>query len=76
MPSPPVRDSIVPNSAHVVTYHEEFTLVTVQCGRCAHRQEARATAKTTRCTKCGRSCRVAATEASPDVIPIFSRRSA
>lgn len=71
----PVRDSIVPNSAHVVTYHEEFTLVTVQCGRCEHRQEARATAKTTRCTECNRSCRVAIPETDTNVVPIL-RKSA
>lgn len=71
----PARDTIVPNSAHVVIYHEEFTLVTVQCGRCSHRQEVRATAKTTRCKECNRSCRVAAPVADPNVIP-FLRRSA
>lgn len=72
----PVRDSIVPNSAHVVIYHEEFTLVTVRCGRCSHEQEARSTASTTRCKGCGRSCRVAVPETDPNVIPIRTRRSA
>ena len=70
----PARDVIVPNSARVVIYREEFTLVTIRCGRCGHEQEARATAKTTRCTGCGRSCRVAAPETDPNVIPL--RRTA
>ena len=70
----PVRDFVVPNSARTVEYREEFTLVTVQCGRCGNRQEARDTAKTTRCRECNRSCRVAAAETDPNVIPI--RRSA
>jgi hypothetical protein len=71
---PPARDSIVPGSARPVIIHEEYILVTVECGRCRHRQEARATSKTTRCTACGRNCRVTAPTADPNVIPI--RRSA
>jgi hypothetical protein len=67
---PPARDSIVPGSARLVVVHEEYTLVTVECGRCQHRQEARATANTTRCTGCGRNCRVHAPVADPNVISL------
>lgn len=74
MTHPPARDSIVANSARLVVVHEEYTLVTVECGRCHHRQEARATANTTRCTECRRNCRVTAPTADPNVIPL--RRSA
>lgn len=76
MTRPPVRDAVVPNSARTVVYHEELTLVTIRCGRCEFEQEARATANTTRCKSCGRNCKVAAPATDPDVIPIFSRRSA
>jgi ribosomal protein S27E len=69
----PARDSIVPGSARTVTYHEEVTLVTVRCGRCSHEQEARATARTTRCKKCGRSCRLAVPVTGPNVIPLLRR---
>jgi hypothetical protein len=74
MKGPRVRDSIVPGSARLVEIREEYTLVTVQCGRCGNRQEARSTAKTTRCKECNRSCQVAAASADPNVIPL--RRSA
>jgi peptide subunit release factor 1 (eRF1) len=72
--APRVRDAIVQGSARTVIYHEEVTLVTVQCGRCGHEQEARATARTTRCKECNRSCRVAVPADGPNVIPF--RRSA
>jgi NADH pyrophosphatase NudC (nudix superfamily) len=72
---PQVRDSIVPGSARTVTYHEDVTYVTVQCGRCGHRQEARATSKTARCKECNRSCRIGTPAAGPNVLP-FIRRSA
>jgi NADH pyrophosphatase NudC (nudix superfamily) len=71
-----VRDSIVPGSARLVEIHEEYTLVTVECGRCGNRQEARSTARTTRCKECSRSCRVAVPADDPNVIPIITRRSA
>ena len=74
MTRPPARDSVVPGSARRVTVHEEYLLVTVRCGRCSHEQEARATARTARCTACGRSCRVRLPVAAPNVIPL--RRSA
>lgn len=74
MTRPPVRDSVVPNSARTVEYHEVVTYVTVECGRCGHRQEARDSAKTTRCKGCGRNCRVAAPVTDPNVIPL--RRTA
>lgn len=69
MTRPPARDLIVPGSARSVVIHEEYTLVTVQCGRCGHRQEARATSKTTRCQECGRSCKIAP-PAAPNVTPL------
>ena len=69
----PARDSVVPGSARLVIVHEEYTLVTVRCGRCAHEQEARVTARTARCTACGRTCRLPR-ESAPNVIPL--RRSA
>jgi ribosomal protein S27E len=72
--APRVRDSIVPNSARTVTYHEDVLFVTVRCGRCSHEQETRASARTTRCKACGRSCRLNAPAADPNVIPL--RRSA
>lgn len=74
MTRPPARDAVVLNSARTVVIHEEYTLVTVRCGRCEHEQEARATAKTTRCTACGRSCRIEIAAGDPNVIPL--RRSA
>jgi ribosomal protein S27E len=70
---PPARDLIVPGSARNVTVHEEYTLVTVRCGRCSHEQEVRAESKTTRCTACGRTCRLPRATA-PNVIPL--RRTA
>jgi hypothetical protein len=69
MTRPPARDSIVPGSARLVVIHEEYTLVTVECGKCGHQHEARASAKTTRCI-CGRNCRVDAPTADPNVIPL------
>jgi hypothetical protein len=74
MTRPPVRDSIVPGSARPVVIHEEYVLVTVECGRCGNRQEARATSKTTRCKECDRACRVAAPDGDPNVTPL--RRTA
>ena len=68
MTRPPARDTIVANSARLVTVHEEYTLVTVECGRCGHRQEARAESKTTRCKSCDRTCRLLPT-AVPNVFP-------
>jgi ribosomal protein S27E len=69
--APPARDTVVPGSARHVVIHEEYTLVTVRCGRCKHEQEARDTAKTTRCQACGRNCKVLpATPAAPNVTPI------
>lgn len=73
MARPPARDTVVPGSARNVVIHEEYVLVTVECGRCGNRQEARAESKTTRCTACGRTCRLPR-ETAPNVIPI--RRSA
>jgi DNA-directed RNA polymerase subunit RPC12/RpoP len=71
---PPVRDLIVPGSARLVEIREEYTLVTVRCGRCSHEQEARAESKTTRCTACGRTCRLLSALPAENVIPL--RRSA
>jgi ribosomal protein S27E len=71
---PPVRDLIVPGSARLVEIREEYTLVTVRCGRCDHEQEARAESKTTRCTACGRTCRLPSALPAENVIPL--RRSA
>jgi hypothetical protein len=73
MSRPRARDLVVPGSARPVVIHEEYVLVTVRCGRCSHEQEARAEGKTTRCTACGRTCRLSAPPAE-NVIPI--RRSA
>jgi ribosomal protein S27E len=73
MTAPRTRDAIVPGSARTVTYHEEVTLVTVRCGRCSHEQETRASAQSTRCKGCGRTCRLTASPA-PNVIPL--RRTA
>lgn len=73
MTRPPARDSIVPGSARLVVVHEEYTVVTVVCGRCGHEQEARAESKTTRCKACDRTCRLPAVTA-PNVIPL--RRTA
>ena len=76
MTRPPVRDSIVPGSARPVVIHEEYVLVTVRCGKCGHRQEARAESKTTRCKECDRTCRLpSAAPADGNVVPFF-RRSA
>ena len=74
MTRPPVRDTVVPGSARPVVIHEEYTLVTVRCGRCHNEQEARAASKTTRCTACGRTCRIAIAAGDPNVIPL--RRTA
>jgi ribosomal protein S27E len=65
---------VIPGSARTVTYHEEVTFVTVRCGRCRNEQEARAGAKTARCRECGRTCRLTAPDAGPNVIPL--RRTA
>lgn len=73
MTRPPARDSIVPGSARPVVIHEEYTLVTVVCGRCRNEQEARADSKTTRCRACGRTCRVATAPSDPNVIPLLRR---
>lgn len=73
MTAPRPRDAIVPGSARTVTYHEEVTFVTVRCGRCSHEQETRASAKTTRCKGCGRTCSLAPA-GDPNVIPL--RRTA
>lgn len=73
MTRPQVRDTVIPGSARPVVIHEEYVLVTVRCGRCFHEQEVRAESKTTRCTACGRTCRLTA-PATGNVIPI--RRSA
>jgi hypothetical protein len=70
---PPARDVIVPGSVRTVVVHEEYILVTVRCGKCGHEQEARAESKTTRCTACGRTCRLPR-ETAPNVIPL--RRTA
>lgn len=67
MTRPPARDSIVPGSARLAVIHEEYTLVTVRCGRCQHEQEARAESNTTKCTACGRTCRLPRATA-PNVI--------
>lgn len=75
MTRPPVRDLIVPGSARIVEVREDYTLVTVRCGRCEHEQEARAESKTTRCTACGRTCRLPVTPPGENVVP-FLRRSA
>jgi ribosomal protein S27E len=69
----PARDLIIPGSARNVVIHEEYVLVTVECGRCQGRQEVRAESKTTRCTACGRTCRLPRATA-PNVIPL--RRTA
>lgn len=74
MTAPRVRDAVVPGSARTVTYHEEVTYVTVRCGRCRNEQEARAGARTARCRECGRTCRLSAPAAGPNVIPL--RRTA
>jgi ribosomal protein S27E len=52
-----------------VVIHEEYTLVTIRCGKCQHEQEARAESKTTRCTACGRTCRLPR-ETAPNVISL------
>ena len=75
MTRPPVRDLIVPGSVRPVVIHEEYTLVTVECGRCHHRQEARAESKTTRCVACDRVCRLPKAPAGGNVFPL-TRRSA
>lgn len=74
MTRPPARDVIVPGSARLVVIREEYTLVTVRCGRCGHGQETRAESKTTRCVACGRTCRLPSVPADGNVTPI--RRSA
>jgi ribosomal protein S27E len=74
MTRPPVHDLIVPGSARLVEIREEYTLVTVRCGRCEHEQEARAESKTTRCTACGRTCRLPSAVPAGNVVPF--RRSA
>lgn len=73
MTASPYRDTAVPGSARTVVIHEEYVLVTVCCGRCGNEQEARAESKTTRCTACGRTCRLHR-ETPPNVIPL--RRTA
>jgi len=70
----PPRDAIVPGSARNVVIHEEYTLVTVRCGRCSHEQETRAESKTTRCASCGRTCRLPSALPGENVTPL--RRSA
>jgi hypothetical protein len=67
--APRVRDAIVPGSARRVIVHEEYTLVTVACGRCGHEQEARAESKTTRCKACDRTCRLLPA-AVPNIFPL------
>lgn len=74
MTAPPARDLIVPGSVRRVVIHEEYALVTVRCGRCGHEQEARAESKTTRCTACGRTCRLPVAPVGENVIPL--RKSA
>lgn len=74
MTRPPVRDLIVPGSARKVEIREDYTLVTVRCGRCQHEQETRAESRTTRCTACGRTCRLPVAPAESNVVPF--RRSA
>lgn len=74
MSRPPVRDLIVPGSARPVVVHEEYTLVTVKCGKCQHEQETRAESKTTRCVACGRTCRLPSALPAENVVPF--RRSA
>ena len=69
MTRPPARDSIVPGSARRVIISDEYTLVTVRCGRCGHEQEARAESKTTRCKACDRTCRLLPA-AIPNVFPL------
>jgi hypothetical protein len=70
---PRALDLIVPGSVRNVTVHEEYTLVTVRCGRCGHEQETRAESNTTRCTACRRTCRLPR-QTAPNVIPL--RRTA
>lgn len=69
----PARDLVVPGSARLVVVHEEYTLVTVRCGRCSHEQPARAESKTTRCTACNRTVRIQAAPSAPNVIPLLRR---
>lgn len=70
MTRPPARDSVVPGSARLVEIHEEYTLVTVRCGRCGLEHETRADSKTTRCT-CGRTCRLPRPPARENVLPFL-----
>ena len=72
--SAPLVDVIVPGSARHVHHEWSATYVTVQCGRCGNEQETRASARTTRCRACSRTCRLTAPAAGPNVIPL--RRSA
>jgi hypothetical protein len=67
----PARDTVVPGSVRNVVVHEEYTLVTVRCGRCGLEHETRADSKTTRCA-CGRTCRLPR-ETAPNVIPLLRR---
>ena len=69
--APALRDSVLPGSARLVVIHEEYTLVTVRCGRCSHEQEARAGLKTTRCAACGRTCRLPVIPPGGNVVPIL-----
>ncbi|HMG63534.1 MAG TPA: hypothetical protein VK599_11345 [Streptosporangiaceae bacterium] len=71
----PARDAVVPGSARLVVVHEEYTLVTVRCGRCSHEQETRAESKTTRCAACDRTCRLPSAIPAGNVVPL-TRRSA
>jgi ribosomal protein S27E len=73
MTRPSARDAVVPGSARNVVINEEYTLVTVRCGRCGHEQETRAESKTTRCAVCGRTCRLPSATAAGNVTPF--RRS-
>jgi len=74
MTRPPARDLIVPGSARNVEIREDYVMVTVECGRCHHKQETRAESKTTRCTACGRTCRLPSAVPAGNVVPF--RRSA
>jgi hypothetical protein len=72
MTRPAARDTVVPGSARLVVVHDEYTVVTVECGRCHHRQETRAASKTTRCTECERTCRLpSAAPAGENVTPFL-----
>lgn len=72
-----IRDVIVPGSLRKEVTVWERDMVTVRCGRCNSEFDAHADAKTTRCKRCQRVCRLdTAVKAGPNVIPLRRRGAA